>query len=455
MSIGPVSSSRMWETMTPEQTRAIVYVQRRYQHKLAARNPDLVNPTINVRKRYLADQAQELARLGPVSHGEGASKVAIGRILELAQVLKPTHYCFTHSQSAPRALLTDLQTEAEDALIPLPSVRSRKQFRVPTEYYQGRYVNDVSNAADFFACYPRLGEPGEGSDWALSHLLMSVDARLDHNEQGESAIDMFLRRDGGLDVGHTPNHFNAFANYYFTHPTLRAAMVHQLTMTSSFLYQPRLSLIAVPKKILKNPKTRFGYHASPFGKKCDCNEEEIAVLEGMQAGTTHEKGQYRLFPYVMDKDHRVQTFHEDLSATQPLPKGIETRESILAATRFFRRLEAMDGTYGIQKIKKLFAEMPIDVIRNSDAWIAAFQDVIQSKLASLPPETAEPLHKALEPHQALLQKQVTRSFDTPWFNRARQPQPRSYVGHAAGVALAAVCAAFIVFMLLRFRYKML
>jgi hypothetical protein len=244
----------------------------------------------------------------------------VGRVLELKQIYRPTHYVFTHAQSLSISVVNQIIKEFVRHVSPFLHHPLKIPFRVPhTTTY-------TENADDFITKHQAIDDNSSFADNYHSDEMISVDAQCWNTDSGESAL-YYLAVGTNINQGQLANIFKTIFFNYVPDETISLLLAEKAskiaTQKQTEARVGNLYAICIPKSVIQNEKTNFAYRCHPYGKRCDCYpaSDRIKVLEQMQRNkvvrcTSGLMAQYRLLTSRLTEEKDVRTF-----AVNALPKS--------------------------------------------------------------------------------------------------------------------------------------
>jgi len=251
----------------------------------------------------------------------------IGKVLELKNLYKHSHYVFTHGQASQISMVSHVMDECLRTFSPHWHHPLRIPFRLPhTIIYS-------ENANEFITKYDAV-KPSFKDDGFHSDKMISVDAQFWHDTGYESAQYFFSN---GTNIAYSDDaplttlFKSTFLNYFphdlsgvvdstcdsictmLAEKALKIAKQRRLDTKVGVLYA-----ICIPKNIIDNDTTNFAYPCHAYGRTCNCfPNQRIKKLEDMQGDTpvictaNSSRTQYRILTSRLTEEPDVRIFAID------------------------------------------------------------------------------------------------------------------------------------------------
>lgn len=240
------------------------------------------------------------------------AKVIMGRVFELKEHYKNTHYVFTHGQSVSNSVINECMYQLLKTFNLDLHNKLSMPFRLPWT------VNSTENVEQFFKKYPYNEGAGE-----TTGELLCVDSYMWSTRWGESALafglwDMNVQilENNEMGVKIFGNIFNYFLKDNFLCETLSkkaatiAAEKKEIISTVGVLWA-----ICIPKANVQDPAKNFVYRSHAAGVRCQCHpaHEDIEVLERTQRNeivrcSDNQHPQYRILTSRLVQEPEVRAF---------------------------------------------------------------------------------------------------------------------------------------------------
>lgn len=237
-----------------------------------------------------------------------------GRVLELKQLYRPSHYVFTHGQAPDMSIVNLVMRECIRTFTPALHQPLKMPFRLPLS------VSYAENADHFIKKHNH-----NVYDNSISSEVISVDAQMWSGQVAESALSFFSTATN-INLALLGTIFKSTFMTYLPNSRVcdylagKAQKIAQQRRTETIVGV--LYAICIPKDIVKDDKQNFAYPSHPGGRQCDCFplSDRIKMLEKMQNDELTEcrwggLTQYRIVTARLTEEKRVRTF-----AVDPLPK---------------------------------------------------------------------------------------------------------------------------------------
>lgn len=325
-----------------------------YNHQILAIKPDEVEETsvdvtsaIGEKKavkaltqKWLDDHQKEVKRLFDANVFPESIQSAIslptnpynsqlfsvmGRVLEIKNLYRHTHYVFTHGQASEISVINQIMKECVKTFMPRLHHPYKVPFRLPLT------VTYSENANAFIDQYKANDNSSFFDDGAHSDKMLSVDAQFWNAESTESALDFFSTATNIIGSDLSSGALSNILHGMFMQFIPNHAVCSMLVKKAAKIAKDKrvetqvgvLYAICIPKAIVKDDKKNFAYPCHPFGKKCECfpGKDRIELLEAMQKNQhVFCRGghftQYRILTSRLTEEKDVRTF-----AVDALPKS--------------------------------------------------------------------------------------------------------------------------------------
>lgn len=280
----------------------------------------------SLKARWLDDVSAEHARLQAkgltpqqqLNMSGDQFEVIIGRVRELKEHYKATHYVFTHGQGKGLAVINECMQRLLENFTPSLHDPLLMPFRLPHS------VDVTENVTEFFKKYPNI-ETDAFNDDALNRItgeLLSVDPYWLNTEIYESALHFFATGTN-INMGGNPNigediFRNIFINYLEDNYLCDMVAKKAAGIAADHGKANKMGslwAICIPKSVVMDPSKNMAYRAHAFGRKCTCHSptDDIKVLERLQKDEAVQcygwtNPQYRLLTARLVPERGVRSF---------------------------------------------------------------------------------------------------------------------------------------------------
>lgn len=218
---------------------------------------------------------------------EVALRNIVGRIQEVKEFYRNTHYVFTHGQSLSISLINQAIKEALCLFTPRFYHPLAPSFRIPGT------VPHTATITDFFKKY-NVDSPIFNNN-SINIELLSVDSYLWNMNSYQSALDFLCMNDNICTI-HDPDKlkklFLSILTHYVANDFICANLAEKFNQLNTQIQSESkigvLYAICIPKVLVQDPKRNFVYRAHPLGIRCSCHPaNHIPILEQLQNNQTH------------------------------------------------------------------------------------------------------------------------------------------------------------------------
>lgn len=211
--------------------------------------------------------------------------MVMGRVLELKEQYKKTHYVFTHGQAPEASVINEFLKTCIRIITPHQYHPYRPTFRLPYT------ITHFQNANEFIKKYnATASNPSFKDDGIHSHEIISVDAQFANQAVYESALYFFSK---GTNIGFTQseklnNIFKLNFLQFLPVETICANLAEKAVQIALKRKQETkvgvLYAICIPKAVVDDDQTNFTYASHAYGRACACakNANRIQTLVNMQ-----------------------------------------------------------------------------------------------------------------------------------------------------------------------------
>lgn len=240
----------------------------------------------------------------------------MGRVLEIKNLYRHTHYVFTHGQAPEISVANQIMKELVRHFTP----RLHHPFKIP---FRLPHTVAYSENADEFVNQYKANEGSFFDDASHSDKMLSVDAQFWNTQIQESALDFFSSASNIISGdGQLLSIFKSIFANYLPHDEIcsmlagKALKIAKQKKTETMV--GILYAICIPKEIIQDDKKNFAYPCHPYGRKCECFEtnDRTELLEAMQRNqhVICQGGyfsQYRILTSRLTEEKDVRTFAVD------------------------------------------------------------------------------------------------------------------------------------------------
>jgi hypothetical protein len=222
----------------------------------------------------------------PSGWGERTQKTVQSCLKKANHLMGQGKYVFTHSHTLSIAAVTDLLTDFQ-----LGSNRA-----VTDRVWRVAGVSQPLNNTGDFRKSSVHGKP----DRLWTHSVLSVDGDLTRTRFAESALYFLKARENIVTRGDGPSSFFYIrASELVQTSGIQSQYYKKIFLQDLYVFfyriqdlgaESRINLIAIPRLLLKSPKTCFVYRSHTYGKECRCpgdsQKKFIDDLQKAQAGVS-------------------------------------------------------------------------------------------------------------------------------------------------------------------------
>ncbi len=251
----------------------------------------------------------------------------LGRVLELKNYYRDSHYVFTHGQAAAISMVNTINKECVRRFTPNLYHSLKTYFRLPhTIVYS-------ANAKSFITDYKAANNPSFIDDGYHSDKIMSVDAQFWNENGAESALYFFK---AGTNISFNSKEAlekifkSNFANYIASESVCKMLAEKAASLALDKAKDTKIGVlyaICIPKSVVKDDNKDLAYHCHPYGRVCDCfpYKNKITLLEEMQKDVEIKckngmRTQYRILTARLTEEKGVRSFQVDC-----LPKATKRK----------------------------------------------------------------------------------------------------------------------------------
>lgn len=368
---------------------------------------------------------------------KGGHRTAMARAVNVANVLKDTHYLFLHSVDRRISILHQLLTSVKSAR---PSSVYCGQTAVSLQYSASPPAN--ANAEAYLSNCDMLKEELDDTVKREMADLVSVNSYLFDATLGESALYFFSGPSNVSNFGHqswptdpTGKKCWRLIRDVTQAPSLRVWWNRQLNLlrpvTELSKVGNSLYLIAVPKQTLDDPERGYAYLSHSLGEPCSCGgtpkEDRFkAVTQDYNGANQCKPPQYRCvdnlesapFGYTQhrllrtnlerDPGKLIFTFAADEASAKEQKAKVRPLQR---AMQDIVRLESIGSNLSARTIESILLRLDLD--REDELYQKGIREILYHKRQVLEQYQEYLLDALPEPQRALLQEVLEGRIPAP------------------------------------------
>lgn len=296
------------------------------------------------------------------------AKVMVGRVLELKQYYKNTHYVFTHGQGIGISVVNECMYRLLETFTPDLHNPLSMPFRLP-------YTIDLTeNIEQFFKKYPNIDGNAFNDDELnkTTGELLSVDSYMWNTAGSESALSFGVTGTNintGADKEIGIKIFrNIFINYLKDNILCeiiakKAALIAAEKSTTSKVGV--LWAVCIPKTIVQDPAKNFVYRSHAYGRRCRCHTaaNDIDVLERtqrdevVQCYSSNGHPQYRILTSRLVQEPGVRAFPVNALKKKDNKQYSHRIKNLVRELAFYSKMVTLTQVPSLEESTKLKEEL--------------------------------------------------------------------------------------------------